>query len=221
MSSSGQLPERIRQVHLERFLELDAAQPGQWALLPIHPDVAYWSTSQSPVDVAAIRLELQDVLPFPAPDANFADILEFRARRHPELLALRTYLDGLYDDICRSRDVQASWTHALDQLDTALRNVDRASREFNFNWVRSAFRVDVIIDAVGYGTAAQDIAAWLGASAPHSVEIGTAAGIVRAVRKVLKSPVSRAGPLEYLYHAHQEQLVRPTSDSAVPVRPAN
>jgi hypothetical protein len=196
--------EKMRDAHIARFLEVDAAQSGQWAFLPIYPDRPFWGT-QALADVRSIRLALHSVLPVPAASAHFAEVVEFRTRRHDQLTALRTHLDGLYQEVCWSEDLPAAASRALGQLEADLKDLDRVLAEGKLATIRANLSLDLIVKAAEKGEGAHAIAEWAGAGAPWAV--GIVAGAIEFSRLAVKSPLSRVGPLEYLYHAHKEQLI--------------
>ncbi|WP_365828072.1 DUF6236 family protein [Aeromonas media] len=52
-----------------------------------------------------IEFELYDVLPIPAVDTPFDEILEFKNKRSDELSAFRCYIDEIIENIIASKDI--------------------------------------------------------------------------------------------------------------------
>lgn len=76
-----------------------------------------------------IRIELASLLPVPPEDVALHDILEFKERRKPELMALHEYLDELYLEIIRSGDINLQRAKALSNLRKAITDIDRLNHE--------------------------------------------------------------------------------------------
>ena len=76
-----------------------------------------------------IRFELANLLPVPTEDVHLHDILDFKERRKPELIALHEYLDELYLEIKRSGDINLQKAKALSNLKQAIKDIERLNCE--------------------------------------------------------------------------------------------
>lgn len=76
-----------------------------------------------------IRFELARLLPVPPESVDLHDILEFKERRKPELMALHGYLDELYFEIIRSGDISLQRAKALYKLEKAISDLERLNHE--------------------------------------------------------------------------------------------
>lgn len=80
-------------------------------------------------DSEVIRFELASLLPVPPASVALHDILEFKERRKPELMALHEYLDEIYLEIKRSGDINLQKAKALSNLGKALSDIERLNHE--------------------------------------------------------------------------------------------
>lgn len=76
-----------------------------------------------------VRFELANLLPVPAENVHLHEILEFKERRKPELIALHEYLDELYNEVMRSGDVNLQRAKALSNLKQAIFDIERLNKE--------------------------------------------------------------------------------------------
>lgn len=76
-----------------------------------------------------IRFELANLLPIPTENIHLHEILEFKQRRKPELIALHEYLDSLYSEIISSSDINLQRAKSLSNLKTAIMDLDRLNAE--------------------------------------------------------------------------------------------
>ncbi|HZO21116.1 MAG TPA: DUF6236 family protein, partial [Steroidobacteraceae bacterium] len=146
-------------------------------------------------------------LPVPAPDVPYAEILDLKARRGPELHALREHLEKLYLSVINSNDIFRSQIVALRDLDASIATLARLMVESKLECLWQTLSVELLMEA-GVGTATGAELAELGR---QPVAYGAAAGLAGALyvfaKKRLKSVVSRAGPLAYLVHATHEEVI--------------
>lgn len=100
-------------------------EPGQWSLgqSSINPFFSNGITSKG------VEFTLVNMLPVPQGIVPLEDILEFKQKRHDELIALRHHLDDVYQAIIGSGDIPRSMTTETQKLETALREIDRTLSE--------------------------------------------------------------------------------------------
>jgi hypothetical protein len=80
---------------------------------------------------AAFQLKLLNALPIPAKDVPLVDVLEFKAARRSELMAMRHYLEELCLAIQREPNRPLVEIHALERFDKAMSDYARAVRGEN------------------------------------------------------------------------------------------
>lgn len=201
--------DMIGGAHRYVFEQLEAQQPGSWAYAPLLPrpdwGVELFPEQAGLVERRGIGFELYNALPVPAPDVPYADILDFRARRHDELLALRAYLDELYAEIVRSGDMPMAKIAALRKLDQAIIDVVTVMRGSRLRAMFRSVGIDVVLDAA----ADVSLGEWIGevVKSEHGALIGGAIALYKFVRKNLSSPIGRSGPLMYIGHADLERII--------------
>lgn len=76
-----------------------------------------------------IRFELANLLPVPTEETNLHDILEFKERRKPELIALHEYLDELYFEVKQSGDINLQRAKTLSNLKKAIIDIEHLNQE--------------------------------------------------------------------------------------------
>jgi hypothetical protein len=202
--------DMIGGAHRYVFELLEAQQPGVWAYAPLQPrpdwGVQLFPEQAGLVERRGVAFELYNALPVPAPDVSYADILDFKARRRDELLAMRAYLDELYVEIIRSGDMPMAKTVALRKLDRAIDDVATVMRGSRLRAMFRSLTVDVVLDALGDYSLGSD---WIAKTvhSEHGAAIGGTIALYRFVRKHLFTPVNRSGPLSYVGHAGREQII--------------
>lgn len=119
------------------FEKRDNENPGLWSIAQLS-SAPYFANSRP---VTAIEYQLWNALPVPQEDVPLNDILEFKARRRDELIALRIYLEELYLSVTSASDIPRAKTSAILKLEAALADVERALGEsgifkfFIFAWI--------------------------------------------------------------------------------------
>lgn len=198
------------------FEELDRSEPNTWAFAPLVEHTPWWTPemmagkappADSTAQMQGLMFELYDALPVPAPEVNYADILDFKSRRAAELAAMRAYMDQLYEEIARSRDFPHARNTVMEKLDVAINDVARTMTEGGLKGTWQSMGLELIFDlksGAGLGVAA--------ATAVHGdvkigAAVGSGVGLYRFLKKNIQSPVKRAGPLAYLLRAGQEKVI--------------
>jgi hypothetical protein len=199
--------DTIGGMHMEIFRQLEAQQPGVWSYAPLirAPDsmVHLFPEYAGPIQSRGIECQLYGLLPVPAPEVSYADILDFKERRRPELLALRAHLDDLYLEVARSNDVPRARIVVMAKLEKAVSDLRSAMRGSGFRGVMGSVGVDVMLDAA----ADYSLGWWAAERIGHSeytAGLGTLIAGYRFLRKNLRWPISRAGALAYIAHAERE-----------------
>jgi hypothetical protein len=107
------------------FEKHDSESPGQWSLAQFST-TPYFSDSTPKL---SIEYQLWNRLPIPSSDVPLNEILEFKARRQDELIALRIYLDEMYQSIISAADIPRAKITGLTKLEVALDEIDRVLSE--------------------------------------------------------------------------------------------
>lgn len=80
-------------------------------------------------DHSAISVRLLESLPIPPVDRPFEDILEFKQRRLPEVLALRSHLDELAEAIAAAGNSEAAFVARVDRAHRAIEALRTVTKE--------------------------------------------------------------------------------------------
>ena len=137
--------------HSAAFLALDRMQPGRWSLgcgtnsIPIPEE--YVS------DERGLIFRLAEAIPVPAETVPLNEVLEFREKRRPEHLRLRSHLEEVYQKVRSSPDAPLAELSALNNLDKAIKDQIAISRERKFPLRLASFDAKLtggdIVAAVG------------------------------------------------------------------------
>jgi hypothetical protein len=202
----------ISGAHRLVFEQHEVQEPGAWTFAHLLPEPV-WGPEIQPtqhglVEMRGMDFELYRALPMPVLGVPYEEILDFKARREAELLKLRAHLDALYLEIVNSRDVPRAKDAALLQLDLALRDLARVMREpHGLRAIWGSVGITVLFDVLRDVGAAAKAAELLGQTATLGAGIGAVGAAYKFTKRLFQSPIQRTGPLAYVAHAAQEQLV--------------
>jgi hypothetical protein len=118
------------------FDEHNQLEPGAWSMAqPV--DEPYFANAPSSL---SIEYEIWNMLPVPSNDVPLNEILEFKAKRRDELLALRVFLDEMHQAILSSADIPRAKNTQLAKLELALKDVDRVLGEYGIGKLMTSLR---------------------------------------------------------------------------------
>lgn len=184
------------------FEKRDNESPGLWSLAQLS-SAPYFAESQP---VPAIEYQLWNALPVPQADVPLNEILEFKERRRDELVALRIYLDEMYQSVVSAADVPRARNLQIAKLETALNEVDKTLGESGVAKALSSLRGFIageFTNIVGTGFGAAGVAPFIGMSPLVAGAVGT--GIAFAVKPVLSPKVRKqAHSLTYVSSIRKE-----------------
>jgi hypothetical protein len=194
------------------FEQLEVEQPGAWVFAHIVAEAPHWGPKLEPTQAdlvtrRGIEFELYNVLPVPAPSVSFAEILDFKDRKMTQLMALRRYMDNLYDGIVTAGDVPHRKNAALSELDDSLSELTAAMRASRFRAVWQSLRVHLLFDVVSGAVLGARAAEAIQQPAQYGAAVGAGLGVYKFTRKEIPSPITRSGPLAYLASAAAERIV--------------
>lgn len=162
-------------------------EPGVWSIAQLSQKPFY---TQS-IATTGIEFELYNVLPIPAADTPFDEILEFKNKRSDELSAFRCYIDEIIENIIASKDIPRAKNVQIARLELAIKDIDRVLNESTFK--RTTGNLKSVINSdfsgiVGAGLGAAGIASLIPMS-PLIAGVATAGLVVTA--KTLMMPTTQ------------------------------
>lgn len=200
---SGQGSDILRKSHVGAFSELDKEAPGQWALGRGVNSLSFEDTDV--VEGRGLLFDLHSVIPIPGRAVPLADILEFKHRRRPELLRLRSALEKIYQEILNAPDKALAETGSILELDQAIADHIRVARETKFPLKLSGSKAKL-----DWGVAAGIITTFESNSAhlPLTSALVASAGAVAAASLAttigLRERRDRKTPFEYVIQIDKE-----------------
>ena len=126
----------------QAFKENEAAEKGKWSLAQLSDTQFYTNT----IPEIGIEFELRKCLSVPEKDVPLNDILEFKQKRESELIALRIYLDELYQSIIIARDIPRAKNAALNKLELALKDIDKSIDDFSIRKAITSLRGTIAVN---------------------------------------------------------------------------
>ena len=141
----GQLAQICAQAHVDTYRTLDEQEPGKWSLGAGENSITF-----PPADVENDRgalVRLYQAIPVPDKEVPLQDILEFRARRSAELLALRHHLEAIYQRIVGAGDGALALKTEIGALEQAIADHIKASKESKMSFRNMSFDVSLNVPA--------------------------------------------------------------------------
>ena len=204
--SSDQLGQIVASAHTAAFRLLDEKQPGVWSIATGENSLSF--PDRELEQDRGVLVSLYRCIPVPDQEVPLQDILEFRTKRHDELVALRHHLESVYNRIVSSGDRELAINTELEQLQSAIADQIRVTREtgFKLRLVDFSANLNLVPSAVAVLGALS-----LGASLSTAVGAGFAAA---AISSKLGPSLSwqkknTNTPIRYLSSFHKD-LFRPT-----------
>lgn len=208
---SGPLPTVFANSHIAAFLELDAKEPGCWSLSEGDRSFSYEQASNLLVANRGVSVELYRSIPIPSADVPLQDILEFRGRRQPELIALRHEINEYARLIVNSNDQDAVLQAQRERIDQSCADVIRVTTERRLPFTISDFKFTTEIEvgklalgAVAGLIAAPTIGLPLVGAAVGGLALAAVSGLKISADFGLNRAASKANPFRYVYSLHEE-----------------
>lgn len=197
VSMSGSGSDIIRLHSLLAYKALDHREPNKWAMGRSVQAFGYQASDLS--DKQSIQLKILNALPVFAPDVELSEILEFKIRRKPELLALRSHLDGVAQRV-RSNGVEgledsAELLNFIKSLDDHMKIMGESNREKILRNFKASFSADLLIPPI------IEAAATFGLSQVSALSTG-AMITVKTIQGFRQR--DRTSPYEYLTSANHD-----------------
>lgn len=197
---SGQMAQAFVQAHVAAFKLLDAKEPGVWS---VATGVNAVSFPEADLDLGrGVLVSLHRAIPVPDKEVPLQDVLEFRAKRRDELMALRHHLEDIYERVISAADGALALAKETERLQRAVDNHIKIARETRFR-LRLA-DVDASLNfapAVGVGA----ITLLASGSVTHALAAAAGSAVLSVkVGPSLKSHKATATPFRYVSSYHRE-----------------
>lgn len=187
----------------------EAREPGVWSIgggiNSIH------ITERALAPDRGVQIALTNAIPIPSAQVPLAEILEFKARRRPELLAFRAHVEEMTQEISSSSDSLDALKRKLQEVDLACADLFKTSKEWqlpiylsdvkmsmNMDFAKSIEKGEkawASLDKMGFGETGKLVGATL-AGATSFISLTPGFGF-----RGIKRPAS---PYKYLYLAQRE-----------------
>ncbi|WP_223593705.1 DUF6236 family protein [Pseudomonas sp. A-R-19] len=193
----------------QALVDAEAKEPGIWS---IGEGVNSLSIADRwMVPRQGTRIELINAIPLPKDTVPLAEILDFKAKRRPELLAFRSYLEEMTQEINGSADSVDALSRKLKELDLACADLFKTTKEWQLPLYLSDLKVSMNTDfakSIDMGTKAWGKLDDIGMSETAKIVGATLAGVssLCSVKPDFKLQSIRrpTSPYKYLYLAQRE-----------------
>lgn len=181
---------------------LERKRPGQWMM----------SNGESSLNLSGkdlltdrgVLTTLSNLIPVPMHDMPLEDVLRFRDTRLPEVLALRSALDRLYQDWVNSEDQEHQLRMAINNLDLASAEMIKVARESKNPFTLSSWEMSFSFSAIDVFKGFF-VGTIFGFDTASSLLAGAASTISFSKGFGLKS-AKRNSPFSYISSIHSELL---------------
>jgi len=189
----------FRDCHVAAFKKLNERNPGCWATSSEFGAIVF---NDKELEAGrGLLVTLHDCLPVPDQDVPLQDVLDFKAKRRSELLALRDALDEAYLKIAASPDRDFALSSEIARLQRACTDYLKSAKGFglDFRMMDMTANINLIAGAI----AAQATFAATG-SAPLAIGAAAAASIGVKAGPALKLKQAPVSPFQYVARYHRE-----------------
>lgn len=125
---------------IDTYNLLETQQPGVWSIARTKLPASPWDGLETPRtfeqdDTArGIYIRLIAAVPVPTKEVPLADILRLKDRRKSEMLAFRSHVEKLYQDVLNAPDRPLAELQATEALQRGARDVVASEPKFSWTW---------------------------------------------------------------------------------------
>lgn len=170
---------------LASLVHLNKSDDCEWSLFQTQPEV--YIPKEASIVRATTEFSLFNLLPIPASNVPLDDVLRFREKRQPELLALRDVIDSFTARICSAENSFKEAEKVKSTLERELENYSKVVQELDQNVVfKSITKVatDDFVALSGLLGALSTMFTGIPASIPSMLTLG--AGVAASVKLAIK-----------------------------------
>jgi len=166
----GDMADLYRQAHIDAFTRLDSAEPGTWSIATGERSISFLDNELAVGRGALVTIHR--AIPVPDKAVHLQELLDFKAKRQSELLALRHHLEAIYQRVASASDDQLALNSAIEALDCAVTDYIKSTRGLGMTMRLASLEASINIGALGAGV----VAYAKGLSASDAILMGLVAG---------------------------------------------
>jgi hypothetical protein len=175
-SVGGMLGKSVLYAQFEAAQKLNEKDPGQWTVAQNGPQLILEPELTN--EVSSLEIELYDVLPTPGPLVPFEDILQFKEKRHDELIAFRSYMDELYQCVLGAGDIPRAKSTEIERLEQAINNLNNTASQSWDIIASPSFKAEFSLSTLAAGLSGMQFGTSIGFPLSSAV-LGALAGSIR------------------------------------------
>jgi len=199
--------KHFAQQHVDEFLDLERAEPGQWTLS--QGEGSFVMKNKNFVEGRGQLVTLARAIPLPDPNYPLHDLLEFKRKRLDEIVALTHELDKFFSQIANANDADFELSRLVRVVDKQCSDMLRVAKEskrkfylgdlgfsLSLDSIESAVNRTVTWEAVGIVATGLPIVGGV---------LGGAVSLVSFSRGIgARNLVSRESPFRVISSIHKE-----------------
>lgn len=199
---NGDAAAGLSMAFIETLKTLEQKRPGQWMMSNGGSSLAL--SGKELLNDRGVLTTLSNFIPVPMHDMPLEDVLRFKDKRLPEVMALRSGLDRLYQDWVNSEDQEHQLRLAINVVDMASADMIKVARENSTPFTLSSWKMSFSISPVDAlkGFLGGKV---FGLDTVSSLLVGAASTISFSKDVGLKS-AERNSPFSYIASIHSELL---------------
>lgn len=189
---SGDMSELYTECHLAAFSELEAREPGLWAMSE-GPSSFNLQAGGAIRESRGALVELHRAIPLPERNVPLEDLLRFKEARRDEIKSLTLELDGLFSRVVSAADSAFELQRAISEIDEKCANVIRSGKESKIRFTLSDVAYGISLDIHSTNLLVTGI---LGSIIGTTIGLPEVGGVIGAAASTLKFNVGLGGKLE-------------------------
>lgn len=200
---SGDVAQGILKGYIDALREKESIEPECWSIA--QGEQALHIIGNDIPDSKDMLVRLYNAVPIPAGDVPFAEILEFKHRRLPELYRFRDEIERLYEEIAKSSVKEFSLQRRVEKIEQACADLIKVNKEWKFgsllsNWSFSITPTEWFTAVSGF--VGGQMTNWESVSSLIAGTVGAGIALTPAVGKRILE--KQRHPYRYAALAHKE-----------------
>jgi hypothetical protein len=185
----------------------ESREPGVWSICQPRRSLSCDEPSRHAPDEngRGVLVKLHRAVPVPQKDVPLEDIVRFKEKRRPELLAFRHHLERLYQDIVASPDQALRTQSETEALQLAIADMIRSSRGSKMLWRLVDFDASLSLELPLATALAAGVAAVSGMpKVAELLVLTSAASLSVSVGPGMAGAKAHGTPFRYITSYHNE-----------------